>query len=331
MKSESDIRIMKRSSITIFILSVTLLIIFISCTKKEIPVVTTEEISAISIMSAKSGGNITDDGGAEIKERGVCYNTTGNPTVKNQRTSDGSGSGPFTSNLKYLNPGTYYYIRAYARNKAGTGYGDVKEFATPPLTIGTVEDIEGNSYGTVVLGNQTWMTENLRTTKYNDNTAIPLVRAGDIWNRLASPAYCWYDNDSLDNKPDYGALYNWYTVASGKLCPSGWHVPTDNEWIILSDLLGGENIAGDKLKEEGGNHWVNYSTASNNVSGFTALPGGGRINGSFVYMGLAGAWWTSTSYDDNNAWARELDNDVVELLAGVLSKSYGFSVRCIRN
>jgi uncharacterized protein (TIGR02145 family) len=322
---------MNRSAKKIPPFSMIILIIFISCSKKEIPLVTTEAVSAISIMSAKSGGNITDDGGAKITERGVCYNTSGKPTIQNQRTSDGSGSGSFVSNVILLNPGTYYYLRAYARNKAGTGYGDVKEFLTPPLTKGTVEDIEGNSYGTVDLGYQTWMTENLRTTTYNDNTPITLVRSNDVWNRLSSEAYCWYDNDSIANKPDYGALYNWYTVLSEKLCPVGWHVPTNMEWSELTDFLGGEYLAGDKLKEEGESHWGNFNTAASNVSGFTALPGGARVNGEFVFTGVTGAWWTSTSYDDNNSWCREMDNDIVEVLAGVLNKSYGFSVRCIKN
>ena len=321
---------MNRSAKTIFSRSLIILIIFSSCSKKEIPILTTETVSEITIMSAKSGGNITDDGGADITERGVCYNTSGNPTKQDQRTSDGTGNGSFASNVILLNPGTYYYLRAYATNKAGTGYGDVKEFPTPPLTKGTVADVEGNSYGTVILGNQTWMTENLRTTSYNDNTAIPLFRSNDVWTRLISPAYCWYDNDSLANKPVYGALYNWYAVSTGKLCPTGWRVPINNDWLNLANYLGGAYLAGDKLKEEGGSHWVNFSTASTNVSGFTARPGGGRINGNFVYEGFAGAWWTSTEYDAGNAWCIELDDDVVELLSGAVGKSYGFSVRCIK-
>ncbi|HPM87790.1 MAG TPA: fibrobacter succinogenes major paralogous domain-containing protein [Bacteroidales bacterium] len=307
------------------------LLAFSSCSKKEIPVLTTETVSSITIMSAKSGGNITDDGGADITERGVCYNTSGNPTKLNQRTSNGTGTGTFVSNAMYLNPDTYYYLRAYATNKAGTGYGDVKEFHTPPLTKGTVTDVEGNIYGTVVLGNQTWMTENLRTTKYNDNTPISLVRNNDVWTRLITPAYCWYDNDSLANKAAYGAIYNWYVISTGKLCPDGWRVPINNDWNNLSNYLGGEYLAGDKLKEEGGSHWINFSTASTNVSGFTARPGGGRIDGNFVYKGFAGAWWTSTEYDKDNAWCRELDDDIVELLTGAVGKSFGFSVRCIKN
>ena len=145
---------MKNFSHTIIINSVLLLITLYSCSTKEIPVVTTEEVTGITSMSAKTGGSITDDGGAEISEKGICINTTGNPTVRNQRTIDGSGSSSFTSNLILLAPDTYYYVRAYARNKAGTGYGDQKEFSTPPLTFGSAEDTEGNVYGTVTLGNQ---------------------------------------------------------------------------------------------------------------------------------------------------------------------------------
>jgi hypothetical protein len=105
-----------------------------------------------------------------------------------------------------------------------------------------VKDIDGNVYDTVTVGTQTWMVENLKTTRYNDGTAIPLVTKSVAWETLSTPGYCWYNNDESTYKAPYGALYNWYTVNTGKLCPTGWHVPGDSEWIVLIDFLGGPEL-----------------------------------------------------------------------------------------
>jgi uncharacterized protein (TIGR02145 family) len=305
--------------------------ILFSCSNEEIPTVTTAAITSITTTSAKSGGNIINEGGAEITSRGVCWNSTGNPTVANKTTSDGTGTGSFNSSLTQLKPNTYYYLRAYATNSAGTGYGNEQGFGTLDITTGSVDDIDGNTYKTVTIGTQVWMAENLKTTRYNDNTSIPLVTDNIAWKSLISPGYCWYNNDASTFKSDYGALYNWYTIATGKLCPSGWHIPTDLQWSELADYLGGEIVAYDKLKEEGDTHWIMPNSGATNESGFTALPGGGRIDGIFVYIGTACAWWAATEYNPENAWCRELDDDIVELLRGNLGKSQGFSVRCIQN
>lgn len=124
------------------------------------------------------------------------------------------------------------------------------------ISYGTMTDQEGNVYKTITIGTQTWMAENLRTTTYNDGTVIPNVTDNDEWADLSTPAYCWYDNDSATYAQTYGALYNWYTVATDSLCPTGWHVPTDAEWTILTDTLGGLTIAGGLLKETGTTHWT---------------------------------------------------------------------------
>jgi uncharacterized protein (TIGR02145 family) len=305
--------------------------ILCSCNREEIPTLTTAEISSITTTSAITGGNIVNDGGDKVSSCGVCWNTSGNPTTANSKTSDSNGKESFSSSLTQLIPNTYYTVRAYATNSAGTGYGNELSFVTLGITIDSVNDIDGNTYKTVSIGTQTWMAENLKTTKYNDNTTIPLVSDNTAWSSLISPGYCWYNNDASTHKSTYGALYNWHAVATGKLCPSGWHVPTDGQWLILSTYLGGESVAGDKMKEEGASHWKNFNNASTNVSGFTALPGGGRVNGIFVYVEESGAWWSATEYDAGNAWCRELDDNVVELLSGYLGKNQGFSVRCIKN
>ena len=139
----------------------------------------------------------------------------------------------------------------------------------------TVTDIDGNVYKTITIGAQVWMKENLKVTKLNDGTAIELVINDDDWGISTSPGYCWYDND-VNNKNLYGGLYNGYCVITGKLCPTGWHVPTDSEWTELSDYLGGDDVAGGKMKETGTTHWLSPNTDANNESGFTGLPGGYR-------------------------------------------------------
>jgi uncharacterized protein (TIGR02145 family) len=305
--------------------------ILYSCKKEEIPTLTTAEITSITTTSAITGGNITSDGGADITSCGVCWNTSGNPTTADSRTSDATDEVSFSSSLTQLIPNTYYTVRAYATNSAGTGYGNEHSFVTHDLTYGTVDDIDGNTYKTVTIGTQTWMAENLKTTKYNDDTSIPFITDNTSWKNLITPAFCWYNNDASTYKDTYGALYNWYSAASGKLCPTGWHVPSDAQWTVLSTYLGGESAAGDKMKEEGAAHWKNFNNASTNVSGFTALPGGGRVSGSFSSIEASGAWWSSTEYDTDFAWCRELDDNVAELMTGSLEKNMGFSVRCIKN
>jgi uncharacterized protein (TIGR02145 family) len=305
--------------------------ILYSCNREEIPTLTTAEITNITTTSAITGGIIINDGGDEVSSCGVCWNTSGNPTTANSKTSDVTGKESFSSSLTQLIPNTYYAVRAYATNSAGTGYGNELNFVTLDLTIGSVVDIDGNTYKTVTIGTQTWMAENLKTTKYNDGTPIPLVTDNTTWKSLITPAYCWYNNDASTYKDTYGALYNWYAAASGKLCPTDWHVPTDVQWSILSTYLGGESVAGDKMKEEGATHWKNFNNASTNVSGFTALPGGGRVGGSFSSIEESGAWWSSTEANTDYALCRELDDNIVELLTGGLEKNMGFSVRCIKN
>ena len=239
------------------------------------PTLTTTAISAVTTTTATSGGNISSDGGSAVTARGICWATTQNPTVANSITTDGSASGTFTSNLTGLTPGTAYYIRAYATNSIGTVYGTQVIFSTATLSGGTVVDIDGNVYNTVTIGTQVWMVENLKTTKYRNGDAIPNVTGNASWVALSTGAYCWYNNDAATYKATYGALYNWYAVGDSRnIAPSGWHVATDSEWTTLSTFLGGESIAGDKLKEIGTSHWLSPNTGATNSNGFTAFPGG---------------------------------------------------------
>jgi len=202
---------------------------------------------------------------------------------------------------------------------------------------GTLTDIEGNKYKIVKIGNQWWMAENLRTKMYNDNTPIPLVTDNSSWISLTTPAYCWYNNDKAANENTYGALYNWFTVNAssngGKnVCPTGWHVPSDNEWTTLIMHLGGESVAGGKLKEIGISHWNNPNTGATNETGFSALPGGLRSNnGTYGYINGFGLWWSSTEIDTYNARNRNLFSDNSAVYPFDYDKKIGMSVRCIKD
>jgi uncharacterized protein (TIGR02145 family) len=196
----------------------------------------------------------------------------------------------------------------------------------------TVKDGDGNIYLTVNIGKQVWIAENLKTTKLNDGKPIQLVTDDKKWRELKTPAYCLYNND-IKNKEIYGALYNWYTVNTGKLCPKGWHVPTDQEWDALVDFLGGARTAGDKLKEAGVDHWQNVLILSTNDYDFTALPGGMRyFAGDFPIFGNSYAiWWTSTEYSMDRSICRGLHDTSSQVFKASDNMRSGFSVRCIQD
>ena len=299
----------------------------------------------ITKTTAISGGNITYDGGANVTERGVCWSTNQNPTIADNKTTDGSGTGSYTSNVTGLTANTTYYVRAYAINSEGIGYGNEVSFTTTVAESGTVTDIDGNVYHTVTIGTQVWMVENLKTTKYNDGTNIPLVTDGAEWVYLTTGAYCWYNND-ISYKNPYGALYNWYTVNTGKLAPIGWHVPTDDEWTTLTTYLtnngfgyegSGTDIAKSMAATSGWNTYltpggVGNDQASNNSSGFTALPGGVRDGSGTCYdIGSGGYWWSSTDTELAYALFRYVGSwDSLVNRIGT-TKVLGFSVRCLRD
>ena len=230
----------------------------------------------------------------------------------------------------YLEIGTYS-IKAIVIDNSGGFASDEIEISLIPET-GTITDLDGNIYSTVLIGSQLWMAENLKTTKYNDSTAIPLVTNSTAWYNLTTPGYCWYRNNEATSKKTYGALYNWYTVNTSKLCPTGWHIPSDAEWTQLIDYLGGRGVAGSKLKETGTTHWITPNIGATNESGFTGLPGGCRDDyGSFHDRGCYGNFWSATEDSSSDAWYRGLRY----LSAGVhrdgYPKSDGHSVRCLKD
>jgi len=247
-------------------------------------------------------------------------------------------------------PGTYVYTPAI-RTKLNIGIHELKVDFTPDDTIRylktsekvkimvkievsaiTISDAEGNIYHTLNIGTQTWMAENLKTTRYNNGTPIPLVRDSASWINLTTPGYCWYNNDSVAYKNVYGALYNWHTVNTGDLCPQGWRVPSDEDWVILINLLGYTN-AGGKLKEAGTSHWDYPNEGADNSTGFKALPGGTRNSaGQFVSIGYVSYFWSSNANGARDAYSLDinyLQSQALRVSGG--NKKEGYSVRCLKN
>lgn len=214
---------------------------------------------------------------------------------------------------------------------------------TPPVVVGSLitrgqcrfNDADGNVYTTLTIDTQIWMKENLKTTKYNDGISIPNITVDGTWTVLTSGAYSDYNNTPA-NSTTYGRLYNWYSINTGKLCPIGWHIPTDPEWTILTSYLGGENVAGGKLKETGTIHWLSPNAGATNETGFTALPGGYRYNdGVFKSITDLGYWWSSTDNGADYAWNRKLYSGFSLMLRSTAFAEQfvnnGYSVRCIKD
>jgi len=316
-----------------------------SCTRENLPVLTTTQVLEITPISAAGGGTLIDDGGKEVSSYGVCWNTSPNPKITDNKTTDGTVKGTYTSIMTGLLPNTTYYVRAYARNKAGIGYGEQIQFVTPSDLSGQTEnvsDYEGNAYFAIGIGNQIWMKENLRSTKLNDGTSIPLVIDNSEWANTVSPAYCLYNNNEAEYKTTYGILYNGYTINTGKLCPVGWHVPTDAEWHLLILYLGGhpgfysdyiESMsAGGKMKETGTDHWKSPNKGATNESGFTALPSGERgTSGTFYEININAFWWSSSEDVKGKTYYRYVNHDDPEVCRGPGFKQAGLSVRCLKD
>ncbi|MFC1733159.1 fibrobacter succinogenes major paralogous domain-containing protein [candidate division KSB1 bacterium] len=317
------------------IISIGLLIMLTNgCTPEDtLPDVATNNVYNITQTSAIIGGLVFSDGGDGVTSRGIYWNTIRGLMTEDGKVNCGSGTGNFSSTITNLSPNTTYYVQAFARNKIGMAVGEIKSFTTLPAGGGSVSDIDGNVYDTVVIGTQTWLVQNLKVTKLNDGTSIPLVTSDTTWLNQTTAAYCWYNNNEALVKDPFGALYNWYAVNTGKLCPAGWHVPDDVEWDTLITFLGGNPIAGGKLKDTGTIYWLPPNTGASNESGFTALPGGCRSenNGLFDLMFESGWYWSSKEESITDAWSWELTSDEIDINAVISRKKKGISVRCIRD
>lgn len=287
-----------------------------------LPIVTTEPVTDITFTSATSGGNVTNDGGADVSARGVCWSTSQNPTIDDNHTNDGTGTGIFTSYLTELSENSTYYVRAYATNESGTAYGDSVSFTLPGGCKGITEvNYGGQMYETVEIGNQCWFKENL--------------------NYETSSSWCYDDNPA--NCDTYGRLYK-ASSALGSICPNGWHLPSDLEWKILEGTVDSQYPVCDPVWN--GNEFRGFDSGlnlksttgwDNNGNGtdlydFGALPGGYRGPiGTYFGQGFQGIWWSSSLDIGLYYWCREIfsNNDMSRRYSWKVTGSY--SVRCIKD
>ena len=276
-------------------------------------------VTGITNISAISGGNVISEGGIGLITRGVCWSVFSGPTVGGWSTNNGTGTGPFTSNITGLSPNTLYYVRSYATNPIGTGYGTEVSFTT-------------TNTGSTTICSQIWMDRNLSVSTYRNGDPIPLVTNSSTWASLTTGAYCYYNNDPA-TEIVYGKLYNWYAINDPRgLAPTGWHVPSSAEWGVLETCLGGSSVAGGKLKETGTSHWSIPNTGATNSSGFTALPGGHRTDfGTFGDMGTTGRWWGSSQFSPTQGLGGAVWHNNTVFNAIGYSKGGGFNVRCVKD
>jgi uncharacterized protein (TIGR02145 family) len=353
-------------------------VLHFSSVQLRLPTVVTANVTNITGTSAVCGGIVTDDGGDSVTARGVCVSISPNPTLVGLHTSDGSGLGVFTSQLTGLMSNLVYYVRAYATNAAGTAYGEEQSFVIPVNSDGDtwscpgtpfVVDIDGNMYNTVQVGQQCWMRENLRTTRYADGTLIP---KGETYS--LTTAYWYFPMNESGNKDNYGLLYNWAAVmhnanASNSnpsgvqgICPDGWHVPSNAEWEQLHTYVKnhGPNVCGgieDQIGKSlaatmgwdmsGGDPCEvgNANPATNNATGFSALPAGYYQGGNYSTPGFANYgglgyntfFWTSTkkidSYGYSNTYYWGLHMNYASVIHNNFYDTDGDanSVRCVKD
>ncbi len=310
-------------------------------------------VSNITQSSVRVDAVVVSDGEFEVTERGVVYHREPNPTTANNVVTGGSGTGSYTANITGLSPGQMYYVRAYAINSQGTAYSDQIGFSTVSTEFhGSVTDADGNEYLSVLIGDQEWMASSLRTTKYSDGTDITHVPENSDWGNFGSGAYVYYENNP-DWEEHYGALYNWYAVADlAGLCPTGWRVPTDQDWTELQNYIidnhdfGGvswgrgikscrqiDSPLGGECATTQHPRWASHSThyGTDNF-GFGILPTGSRAGDgqSFSGMGFWSHMWTSTQSSTTHAWARTVYRETSGVGRGEHHKDHGFAVRCIR-
>jgi len=321
--------------------------------------ISNDAASQISYHSATLNATLGDTYGQTVQDYGHCWSTNQEPKVSNYKSSFGQtiGGKSFTSNIEDLLPGTMYHTRAYFKINNIVVYSNDKAFTSLQLPAGiTVTDFDGNIYQTVQIGEQLWMAEDIRTTRYADGSAIQHVESSVEWEALTSTdkAYCWYDN-STTNRDTYGGLYTWAAAMNGAsssdanpsgvqgVCPDGWHLPSDSEWKELEMYLGMSQLGADsigsrgtdeggKLKEAGELHWFSPNTGATNESGFTALPGGIRNSeGLFYFLGSSAKLLSATEYDSTRYRYRSLYYENSRIYRTISSKKVGTPVRCVKD
>jgi len=334
----------------IFRLSVLIILALFSVTCKKDktlpPSAVTKSVTGITNTSAVLNGTVNANYGSATVSFDYGLTDSYTEQIQLDRIVDGYLSESVTMNLTGLTSGVTYHYRVRAVNEKGTTYGDDMTFTT------SIIDFDGNLYNAVIIGDQTWMTENLKVTKFKQGTSVPLVTDNTAWTNLSTPGYCWYNNDEA-NKENYGALYNWYAIITGNLCPDGWHVPSFDEWSALDYYLvtNGYNYdgttSGNKLAKalasaSGWESNLNPGAVGNtdypskrNASGFTALPGGCRTgdDGSFFNIGYTGEFWSITEFpaDPTFVYFLLINYQNPDDSYQAFSKEFGFSVRCLRD
>lgn len=332
-------------------LQLVIILFFVSCEPEYnpdfLPVLVTSDLINPGPFSVNTGGDISSDGGYSIKRRGVCWSTNTNPTINDNYSVDGRGTGSYQSSITDLDETKTYYIRAYATNRIGTAYGQEMMYEpllhfNPDLVYKTVSDHEGNTYKTITIGNQTWMAENLKTTTFRNGDIIKENVKDNIYGKQ------WVYENKMNNLNTYGRLYNWYAVMDSRnIAPIGWRLPTKEDWSILIQYLiqNGFNynnsLIDNKVSKSVASRtiWsfsktrgaVGNSLDSNNASGLSLVPGGYRDGtSSFKNLFFNGYWWSSSEYNDENAWYMFLGESSVSFISHGGSKNCGFAVRCIR-
>lgn len=315
------------------------------------PTVTTGDVTILSGSSATCIGTVADNGGGTVTHRGLVWSVAPNPTTSDALTNDGTGTGGFTGVITGLTEGTEYFVRAFATNASGTSYGNEVNFTTPESTIGTafhtcgadnihntdfiyddmILDQEGNVYRTIVIGTQEWMAENLKTSIYRNGDPILTGVVDTEWGDTIVGS--WAANPYVsDYECPYGKLYTWYAVTDPRsICPTGWHMPTHDEWGTLVNFLGGSSVAGGKMKTL--TLWEGTNVGATNESGFSGLPGGWSQPEGYASFGQSGYYWSSTESTTNSTYGfyRQLQKNGANVINGGHAKSKGFSVRCVKD
>lgn len=316
------------------------------------PTITTTNASSIDETSAILGGNITSDGGADVTERGVYYGTLTNPESTGTKVQIGTGTGNFSQTIIGLVPNTTYYVKAYAINNYGTSYGEEVNFITNNVNTGepcpgtpTVIDYDGNMYLTVLIGDQCWMKDNLAVKHYENGEAITLGPSEETIPVTSKYYFVWGDENEEEYSEKYGLLYTWAAAMNGEsdsnsnpssiqgICPDGWHLPSDEEWKELELFLGMDASELDNTGERGTD--ISSQLRSDGSSGFDADFAGWHESKTEWPQDWgkdqAVLYWTTSSYDNSNAWIRFILYEEDFIIREKNNKSFGFSVRCIKD
>ncbi len=286
-------------------------------------------IYSVSKNSATVKFNIT---GSEISKKGICWSTSKEPTKDDANLIIDSNDS--IASISGLISGATYNIKAFATNRAGTSYSSNKILVTLPAVVKdqTISDIDGNKYHTVAIGEQEWMAENLKTTRLNNGDSIKYVTDNWKWSVEDNAAYCYNNNYNNNNKDIYGSIYNFYTVSTSKLCPIGWHVPSESDWVKLIKYLGDDRYAAGKIKETTTTHWSETNEGVTNETGFTALPGGHRqYDGSYSNTGSSVDFWSSKIVESKYGGFRSVSGDKIFGEGSAMPINSGLYVRCIKD